>query len=168
MATFHFCCKVILWSTLPNGSFSTIDPQALVITTQNFWSLLIFEASWTLLITSCEMLPNLLLTNRSRACKKMFWNRFLQTHTFFGKIHGMCKHCQIVIFHIFLRNVCNLFHQCSTFFVYFLTHCHAAHSTILSITFFHYVFHVLISSKCWRGFSLVSSLRYSIDFFVIS
>ncbi len=53
-----------------------------------------------------------------RLIKKRFWKQFFQTHTFFEKIHGMCKYHQIIIFHIFFRNVYNLFEQCKIFFVY--------------------------------------------------
>jgi hypothetical protein len=28
----------------------------------------------------------------------------VQVHTFFENIHGMCKHCPIVVFHIILGN----------------------------------------------------------------
>jgi hypothetical protein len=52
--------------------------------------------------------------------------------------------------------------------IFELAHRHANHSIILSITLFHYVPHVLISSKCRKGFSLVWSFGYSNDFFVIS
>jgi hypothetical protein len=45
--------------------------------------------------------------------------------------------------------------------IFTLTHCHAAHSSILSITLFHFVPHVLIFSKCQRGSNLVSFLGYS-------
>ncbi len=45
---------------------------------------------------------------------------------------------------------------------------HVTHSSILSIILFYYVPYVLISSKCQKGSSLVSSLGYSNDFFVIS
>jgi len=38
----------------------------------------------------------------------------------------------------------------------------------LSITLFHFVPHVLILKKCWRGSSLVSSFGYSKGVFVIS
>ncbi len=51
--------------------------------------------------------------------------------------------------------------------IYTFAHRHATHSTVLSITFFHYVPHVLIPSKFLRGFSLVLSLGYSNGFFVI-
>ncbi len=47
-------------------------------------------------------------------------------------------------------------------------HRHATHSSILSIALFHYFPHVLISSKCQKGTSQMSSLGYSIVFFVIS
>ncbi len=48
----------------------------------------------------------------------MFQSWFFQTRAVFEEICGICKHCQIVIFHIFLRNMYNLFQQCKTFFVY--------------------------------------------------
>jgi len=52
--------------------------------------------------------------------------------------------------------------------IFTLAHRHATHSFVLSITLFHSTPHVLISSKCRRRSSLVSSLGYSNDFFVIS
>jgi hypothetical protein len=52
--------------------------------------------------------------------------------------------------------------------IFTLPHCHATHSIVLLITIFHYVPHILILNKCRRGSSLVSSLRYSNDFFTIS
>ncbi len=52
--------------------------------------------------------------------------------------------------------------------IFALAHCHVDYSIVLSITLFHFVPHVLISSKCWRGSSLVSSLGYFNGFFVIS
>ncbi len=42
------------------------------------------------------------------------------------------------------------------------------HSIVLSITFFHFVPHVLISNKCLKGSNLVLPLGYSNSFFVIS
>ncbi len=45
-------------------------------------------------------------------------NGFFKFTRFLKKIHGMCKHHQIVIFYIFLGNVFNLFEQCKILFVY--------------------------------------------------
>jgi hypothetical protein len=49
--------------------------------------------------------------------------------------------------------------------IFAFAHCHAAHSTILSIIPFHSNTHVVILSKCLNGFSLVLSLGYSNNFF---
>ncbi len=46
----------------------------------------------------------------------MFWNWLFQTCAFLKEIHGMCKHHQMVVFHILLRNVYNLFEQWKIFF----------------------------------------------------
>jgi NADH-ubiquinone oxidoreductase chain 2 len=35
------------------------------------------------------------------------------------EIHGMCKHCPMVVFHILLCNLQSLFEQCKSFFVNF-------------------------------------------------
>jgi len=53
-------------------------------------------------------------------------------------------------------------------FIFAFTHCHAAHSSILSIALFHYVPHVLISSKCYKENDRMSFLGYSQGFVVIS
>ncbi len=97
----------------------------------------------------------------------MLWNQLFQTHTFFEEIHGMCKHCQIVIFHIFL-GMCIVYLNNANFSlsIFGLTHLHVAHSFVLLITLFNYVPHVLISRKCQKGSSLISLC--SNDFFVIS
>jgi hypothetical protein len=50
--------------------------------------------------------------------------------------------------------------------IFVLAHPHAAHSSILSITFFHFVRRVLILSKYQRGSNMVSFLGYFNDFFV--
>jgi hypothetical protein len=52
--------------------------------------------------------------------------------------------------------------------IFTFAHHHAAHSIVLSIYFFHFVPHVLISSKFLRGFNKVGSLGYSKGFVVIS
>jgi ABC-type uncharacterized transport system permease subunit len=51
--------------------------------------------------------------------------------------------------------------------IFTLAHRHAAHPFVLSITFFHYVPHVLILNSR-KGSSLVSFLKYSNGYFVIS
>ncbi len=51
--------------------------------------------------------------------------------------------------------------------IFAFVHCHVAHTYVLSITLFHFVPHVLILNKCIKGSSLVLSLGYSKDFFVI-
>ncbi len=47
-------------------------------------------------------------------------------------------------------------------------HRQVAHSFVLSIDLFHYVPHVLIFSKCWKGNNQVSFLSHSQSFVVIS
>ncbi len=104
------------------------------------------------------------------ACKRMFWKWLFQTYTFFEEIHGMCKHQQIVIFHIFLENVYNMFEQCKILFVYL----HISPSPCNPLIYFvNYPFHSRFPmfwfwKKCQRGSSIVSFLRYSNFFFVIS
>ncbi len=99
----------------------------------------------------------------------MFWNQLFQTCSFLEKIHGMCKHCPLVIFHIFLQNVYNLFEQCKIFLsIFAFAHHHAAHSFVLSICFSHFNPHVLIFSNYLRGFSRVGSFEYSKGVFIIS
>jgi hypothetical protein len=51
--------------------------------------------------------------------------------------------------------------------IFTFAHRHDAHSIVLSICLFHYVPHVLISSKLFRGLSKVGSLGYSKGFDVI-
>jgi len=51
--------------------------------------------------------------------------------------------------------------------IFTFANCHVAHSTILLITFFHFVPHVLILNKCLKGSNMVLSFGYSNDFFVI-
>ncbi len=96
----------------------------------------------------------------------MFWNRLLQTRAFSEEIHGMCEHCRIVS----SLEMCTVYlsNEIFSLFIFALAHHHVVHSFVLSITLFHYVPHVLILSKCWRGSSLVSSLWYSNFFFFIS
>jgi hypothetical protein len=60
----------------------------------------------------------------------LFWNWFLQIHAFFEEIHGMCKHCPIVVFHIFFRNIYNMFEQCKTSFLCLSSHLPIAMSPI--------------------------------------
>jgi hypothetical protein len=48
--------------------------------------------------------------------------------------------------------------------IFTFVHHYVAHSTVLSIILFHYVSHVLISSKCMREFNLVLSLGCFKDF----
>ncbi len=99
----------------------------------------------------------------------MFQNRLFQTCTLFKKIHGICEHCSMVVFHILLQNVYNLLSIARIFLsIFAFTHCQATRSFVLSIVFFHYVPHVLISSKCLRGNHRVSSLGHSQGFVVIS
>jgi hypothetical protein len=52
--------------------------------------------------------------------------------------------------------------------IFTFAHRHVAHSTVLLICIFHYVPHVLISSKFFRGPSKVGFLGYSKGFVVIS
>ncbi len=51
--------------------------------------------------------------------------------------------------------------------IFALVHPHAAHLVVLSICLFHFVPHILISSKFFRGSSKVGSLGYSKGFVVI-
>ncbi len=98
----------------------------------------------------------------------MLWNWLIQTCTFFKKFHGMCKYCPIVVFRILLQNVYNLFNVRLSLAIFTFAHHHVAHSFVLSIFIFHYIPHVLISSKCWRGSNKVSFLGYCQGFIVIS
>jgi hypothetical protein len=52
--------------------------------------------------------------------------------------------------------------------IFTFAHCHATHSFVLSITFFHYVPHVFISSNYYSGDYRVSSFGYSQGFVIIS
>jgi hypothetical protein len=52
--------------------------------------------------------------------------------------------------------------------IFAFVHCQAAHSSYLSIVLFHFVPHVLISNKCWRQSSRVSSFGHSQGFVIIS
>ncbi len=52
--------------------------------------------------------------------------------------------------------------------IFAFTHHHPAHSVVLLIFLFHFVPHILISSKFFRGSSKVGSLGYSKGFVVIS
>ncbi len=51
--------------------------------------------------------------------------------------------------------------------IFAFTHCHDAHSFVLSIWFFHSNPHVLISNNYLKGFSRVGSLGYSKGVFII-
>jgi hypothetical protein len=51
--------------------------------------------------------------------------------------------------------------------IFAFAHRHAAHSIVLSIFLFHYVPHVLISNKLFKGSSKVGSLGYSKGFIII-
>jgi hypothetical protein len=79
---------------------------------------IIFEVSWILLIEGFQGLLNPLPTN----CQVNLWKTILdstfQTYMFFLKKCGMCKHHLVVVFHILLQNVYNLFKYCKTFFIY--------------------------------------------------
>ncbi len=52
--------------------------------------------------------------------------------------------------------------------IFRFVHHHVTHSFVLSIVFFYYIPHVLISNKCSSGSKQVSSLGYSQGFVVIS
>jgi hypothetical protein len=45
----------------------------------------------------------------SKLMKNCFRIDFFQTCAFFKKIHGMCKHRLMVVFHILFQNVYSLF-----------------------------------------------------------
>jgi hypothetical protein len=82
----------------------------------------------------------------------MFWNQFFLTRMFVEEIHGMCKHCPIVVFHILLGNFYSLLSTTRLYLsIFAFAHRHATHLSILTIAFFHFVPHVLISRKCWSG-----------------
>ncbi len=51
--------------------------------------------------------------------------------------------------------------------IFAFVHHHAAHLVVLSICLFHFVPHILTSSKFFRGFSTIGSLGYSKAFVVI-
>jgi hypothetical protein len=55
-----------------------------------------------------------------------------------------------------------------SFSIFAFIHCHNTHSFVLSNVIFHYVPHVLLSNKCWKGGNQVSFLGYSQGFVVIS
>ncbi len=86
----------------------SLNPMATRLTCLEFHRV-IFKVSRILLIASSQGLLNLLLTN----CWVNLWKnvtyQLLQTCTFLKKIHGMCKHHPMVVFHILLWNVYNLF-----------------------------------------------------------
>jgi hypothetical protein len=73
----------------------------------------------------------------------MLWNQLLHNRTFFEKIHGMCKHCLMVVsissFEMF--TIC-LSNARPYFFILAFAHHHVAHSFVLSIALFHFVPHV--------------------------
>jgi len=57
-------------------------------------------------------LPNISKSSFNKLLNKFVKKCFGSTSLylpFFEEIHGMCKHCQIVISHIFLGNVYSLF-----------------------------------------------------------
>jgi hypothetical protein len=62
--------------------------------------------------------------------------------------------------------ICFSIARFSLFFSF--THHQAAHSSVLSIVLFHFVPHVLISSKCGRGNNQLSSLGHLQGFVVVS
>ncbi len=99
----------------------------------------------------------------------MFLNWRFQPCAFWKKIHGMCKHRPVVVFHIFLQNVYSFFEQCKTFFINF---CILASPCYPFSYFVHFPFP--FCSPCFdfqqifKGFSNVGSLGYSKGFFVIS
>jgi len=98
----------------------------------------------------------------------MFKNWLFQTCTIFKKIHDMYKHHPMVVFHIFLQNVYSFFEQYKTLFVNFSIHPSSCHPFSYFINcLFHFVPHVLISSKFLTGFTQVGSLGYSKGFVVI-
>jgi len=56
----------------------------------------------------------------------------------------------------------------SFLFIFTFTHHHVAHSFILLIALFHFIPHVLVFCKCWKGTNRMSSFRYFKGFFAIS
>ncbi len=108
----YHTCLVIL---LPTLSFDdslivlklcSLNPMATKLTYFKFHKV-VFEVSRILSIARFQGLLNPMLTNCWINLWK-FWNWLLQTCTFFKKIHGMCKHCLLVVFHILLWNVYSL------------------------------------------------------------
>ncbi len=79
---------------------------------------IVFWVSWIMLIASYQGLPSLLSTNRKVSLWKNVLESAFSNSCFFENFHGMCKHCQIVIFHIFLGNVYCMFEQWKTLSVY--------------------------------------------------
>ncbi len=119
---------MVLGPTLSsNDSLEVLTFCSLIIVAPMFAYLklhrFVFRVSWILLRASCYTLPNPLLTNRLiQTWKKMLWNQILQIlqiRAFFEEIHVIYKHCLIIVFHILLGNIYNMFEQCKTFFVYF-------------------------------------------------
>jgi len=119
----------------------------------------IFGVSRILLIADFQGLLNILLTNHwVNLWKSSLEWAFSNLHIL-EKLHGMCKHHLVVVFHILLWNVYSLFQYCKTFFIYLCIHPLPGHPFIcLSIVLFHSFPHVLIFNKCWRGSNRLSFL----------
>jgi len=125
--------------------------------------IIMFEFSWIMLIVSCKGLSNPLLTNHLVT----LWKNVLELTSF-----NLCVlwrnpwHVQnhpIVVFHIFLGNVYNLFERCKSFFVYFRI-CPSPCRPF--ICFVNCLFP--LCSPCSSRISRVPFLGYSNGFLIIS
>ncbi len=86
---------------------------------------------------------------------------------FFKLAHSL--NCPVVVFHIFLWNVCSLFQYCKAFFIYIYTRPSPSRPFICFVfCFFPFFPHVLISSKWWSRSNQLSSLSHSQGFVDIS
>ncbi len=94
----------------------------------------VFRVSRILLIVSFQRLLNFLLINHW----VNLWNFFLEwvfSHLRpLKKIHGTCKHCPVVVFHIRFWNVYSLFQYYNIFFIYLCIR------PLLSHPFIHFVY----------------------------
>ncbi len=118
---YHTHIVVSRLALLSNDSLVVLKLCSLnhVATKLAYLELHIFGVSRILLITSFQGLLSPLLTNCWVNLWKMFWNWLFQSCAFFKKIHSMCKHRLVVVFHILLWKVYNLFQYYKTFFIYF-------------------------------------------------
>ncbi len=99
----------------------------------------------------------------------MFWNLVFQTCPFLEEIHGMCKHCLMAVFHIFLRNVyiC-LNKEKLSLLIFTFAHCHVVHSFVLLIVFSIMIPMFWFLATTWGGSTRWEYLGYSKGVFIIS